>query len=111
MRLAVRRHKPISQLRSKILWMGKVTLENEVATVMCPPQICGVGVGTLGSAGRRAESRAHLRDEPAYNDASHARCASSSRQTGLGPGASFSVGGGSQRRSAASHWDMLLPHF
>ncbi|MGA8622579.1 MAG: hypothetical protein WB660_29155, partial [Candidatus Sulfotelmatobacter sp.] len=40
--------------------------------IMCPPQICGVGVGTPGSVRGRAESRAHLRDESAYSDASHA---------------------------------------
>jgi len=70
--------------------------------IMCPPRLCGVGAGALGLARRRPENWPHMRGECAHSDASHARSASSSRQTGLGPGASFSVGGGSQRRSAAS---------
>jgi hypothetical protein len=44
---------------------GEVALKDEIATVMCPPQICGVGVGMLGLARRCPESRAHLRDASA----------------------------------------------
>ena len=72
------------------------------SAVMCPPRLCGVGVGVLDLARGRPESRPHLRGGCAHREASHARSASSSRQTGLGPGASFWVSGGSQRRSAAS---------
>src|SRR4029077_4368184 len=36
-RLAVSRQSPISQLRSKILWIGEVALEDEVAAVLDLP--------------------------------------------------------------------------
>jgi len=61
------------------------------SAVMCRPRLCGHGGDTLDLARRRPESRAHLRDERSYSEANHVRSASSSRQTGLGPGVSFSV--------------------
>jgi len=57
------------------------------SAVMCPPRICGVAIDALGLAGWRPGSWTHLRDKRGHSDASHARRASSSRQTGLGPGA------------------------
>jgi hypothetical protein len=55
--------------------------------IMCPPRICGVVIDALGLAAWRPGSWAHLSDKRGHSDASHARRASSSRQTGLGPGA------------------------
>ncbi len=70
--------------------------------VMCPRRICDGGNSTLGLARRSPWVRAHIAQQCAYSDDSQDRSASSSRQTGLGLGGSFSDGGGSQRRRAAS---------
>jgi hypothetical protein len=72
-----------------------------ISAIMCPPGICGRRCWHVGLTRWCANARAHMRDHEAYSDASHARSAPSSRQTGLGPGASFSPVGGSQSRSAA----------
>ena len=79
---------------------------------MFPPGICGRRVGTLGLARGRTDIRAHLRNECAYSDASHARSVSSSRQTGLGPGTSFFEGWRFTRaksRFLRAHRDLGVP--